>query len=150
MSTLNDYKSFLELAKAPAGKRLITLKWVYKIKFKNGVFDKFKARLVGRGFTQIAGVDYDPEGTSSPVARNSTFMATMAEVTAMQHFLYSFDVKSAYLLADLTDEVYACVRGEGGRGGGRRRRRGGTTANSSALIFRTARGATNATWFSCG
>ena len=48
-STLNDYKSFLELAKAPAGKRLITLKWVYKIKFKNGVFDKFKARLIGHG-----------------------------------------------------------------------------------------------------
>ena len=108
-STLNDYKSFLELAKAPAGKRLITLKWVYKIKFKNGVFDKFKARLVGRGFTQIEGVDYDPEGTSSPVARNSTFMATMAEATAMKHFLYSFDVKSAYLLADLTEEVYARV-----------------------------------------
>ena len=107
--TLNKYKSFEELEKSPQGKRMITLKWVFKIKFRDGVFEKFKARLCGRGFTQIEGIDYDPEGTSSPVARNSTFMATMAEATKFKMLLKSFDVKCAYLLADLSEDLYAQV-----------------------------------------
>ena len=106
-TTLGRYATFEELMERPAGKRLITLRWVFDIKFKNGVFERFKARLVGRGFTQIEGVDYDPEGTSSPVARNSTFFAIMAEAAKQGMLLKSFDVKSAYLLADLTDDVYA-------------------------------------------
>ena len=107
--TLNDYNTFKYLASAPEGKRMISLRWVYKIKFRDGVFEKFKARLVGRGFTQIEGVDYDPEGTSSPVARNSTFMACIAEAAKMGYILKEFDVKSAYLLADLNEDVYAKV-----------------------------------------
>ena len=109
ITTLNQYRSFQELKSDPLGKRLITLRWVYKIKFKDGVFERFKARLVGRGFTQIAGSDYDPEGISSPVARNSTFMAVQAEAVKLKYFLKSFDVRSAYLLADLNEDVYAKV-----------------------------------------
>jgi len=109
VDTLNKYKSFKALTEMHNEKRLITLKWVFKIKFKDGVFERFKARLVGRGFTQQEGIDYDPEGTSSPVARNSTFMAVMAEATALGLLLKEFDVKCAYLLADLTEDVYCKV-----------------------------------------
>ena len=109
IDTLQKYKSFRGLSKLPDGKRLVSLKWVFKIKFKNGVFERFKARLVGRGFTQISGIDYDPEGTSSPVARNSTFMAVQAEAVKKKYFMKEFDVKSAYLLAELTDDVYCKV-----------------------------------------
>ena len=109
IDTLQKYKSFQGMANLPEGKRLISLKWVFKIKFKDGVFERFKARLVGRGFTQISGIDYDPEGTSSPVARNSTFMAVQAEAVKKKYFLKEFDVKSAYLLAKLTDDVYCKV-----------------------------------------
>ena len=61
IDTLQKYKSFRGLSKLPDGKRLVSLKWVFKIKFKDGIFERFKARLVGRGLTQISGIDYDPE-----------------------------------------------------------------------------------------
>ena len=104
-ATLNAYGTFKEETSSKY-KRLVSLKWIFKIKFKNGIFERWKARLVGRGFTQISGFDYDPEGTSSPVARNSTFMILMAEAAKMGYILKEFDVKSAYLLADLNEDVY--------------------------------------------
>ncbi|KAJ9561136.1 LOW QUALITY PROTEIN: hypothetical protein OSB04_006296 [Centaurea solstitialis] len=43
----------------PEGKHAIDSKWVYKIKYKPiGEIERYKPRLVARGFTQIEGVDY--------------------------------------------------------------------------------------------
>lgn len=56
------------------GKNLITLLWVYKIKKdSDGNINRFKSRLVARGFTQRYG--YDFLNTSSPVI----------SVTSIQH-----------------------------------------------------------------
>ncbi|GJS34841.1 putative RNA-directed DNA polymerase [Tanacetum coccineum] len=46
------------LEELPNGKKAIDSKWVYKIKYKpNGDVEKYKARLIAKGFTQIEGVD---------------------------------------------------------------------------------------------
>ena len=44
----------------PPNRKPITSKWIFKIKTKaDGTLDKYKARLVARRFTQIAGIDYN-------------------------------------------------------------------------------------------
>ena len=50
----------MELATLPTGKKTIGVKWVYKLK-KNakGEVERYKARLVVKGYSQRQGIDYD-------------------------------------------------------------------------------------------
>ena len=58
IEALNNNNTW-DLVDLPAGKRAISSKWVYKVKFKSGgTLERFKARLVIRGFTQQYGVYY--------------------------------------------------------------------------------------------
>ena len=68
-----------DLVYLPSGKFTIGCKWVYKIKTRSdGTVDRYKARLVARGFTQEYGIDY--EESFSPVARLS-FVKTLIVVS---------------------------------------------------------------------
>ena len=55
------------LAQLPAGKSLIGFKWVYRIKYlPNGTIERYKERLIAKGFTQNHGLDYSE--TLSPIS----------------------------------------------------------------------------------
>ena len=88
----------------PQGKSLIDTRWVYALKYKNGEIARFKARLVAKGFEQIAGIDFDQ--TFSPVARMASLRLVLALSAIYRFEVHQMDVETAFLNADLEEEVY--------------------------------------------
>lgn len=94
-----------ELVVLPAGKRAISSKWVYKIKTNaDGSVDKFKARLVIKGFSQRKGIDYNQ--TFSPVARTSTIRTVLSVAANEGMKLAQIDVSTAFLYGELEETIY--------------------------------------------
>lgn len=91
----------------PTDKNIVGSKWVYRIKRKaDGSVDKYKARLVARGFTQKYGEDYFT--TFSPVAKLASFRTILAIAARLDWDIESFDFNGAYLNGELDDneEIY--------------------------------------------
>ena len=94
-----------ELCDLPKGQKTIGVKWVYKTKLKeNGEVDKHKARLVAKGYKQEFGVDYKEVFT--PVARHDTIRLAIAMEAQNSWPIFQLDVKLAFLLGDLKEEVF--------------------------------------------
>lgn len=93
------------VVKRPDNTRLITTKWVFKIKTKSdGSIERFKARLVARGFEQRQGYDFFE--TFSPVARYDSIRALLAIASQSEMVFVQFDVQTAFLYGLLEEEVY--------------------------------------------
>ena len=111
IDTLNKYEVFTDDEQKPAGRGAVDLKVVFKAKWKTGddgapVFEKWKARIVCRGFTAVEGQDYDPERISSPVGRASTYFTCLAEAAHKSWHTRYFDIKAAYLPSTLKEKVW--------------------------------------------
>ena len=91
--------------KLPKGKNLVTSKWVFKVKYKqDGTIERFKARLVARGFTQKYGIDY--EETFAPTLRYESLRMLIFIVVQFGLVLHQMNVDNAYLLDNLLEEIY--------------------------------------------
>ncbi|GJW98685.1 retrovirus-related pol polyprotein from transposon TNT 1-94, partial [Tanacetum coccineum] len=80
-------------------------KWIFKKKMKaNGTINKYKARLVIKGFRQREGLDYFD--TYSPVTRITLIRMILAIAALRKLEVHQIDVKTTFLNEDLEEEIY--------------------------------------------
>jgi hypothetical protein len=87
------------------GRNVIDCKLVYKIKRKaDGSLDRYKTRLVAKGFKQRHGLDY--EETFSSVVKPATIRTILSLAVSKGWSLRQLDVQNAFLHGKLEEEVY--------------------------------------------
>ncbi|GAA0175159.1 transmembrane signal receptor [Lithospermum erythrorhizon] len=89
----------------PPDHRPIGCKWVYKVKRKSdGSLDKYKARLVVKGYNQVEGLDY--YDSFFPVAKSVTVRLVLAIVAAKGWLLHQMNINNIFLHGFLDEEIY--------------------------------------------
>ena len=85
--------------------KTIGCKWIFKRKLKqDGSIEKYKARLVTKGFKQMNDVDYFD--TFSPMIRITSIRVLIALASIHNLVIHQMDVKTAFLNGDLEEEIY--------------------------------------------
>lgn len=93
-----------DLMELPKGRKLVGVKWVYKLKTTVDGSKRYKARLVAKGFSQKYGQDYDE--IFAPVVKITTLRTLLAVASHKNMFVRHIDVKTAFLNGIIDTEIY--------------------------------------------
>lgn len=93
-----------QLVELPKGRKPITAKWVFKVKSIGTKDERFKARLVARGYAQVPGVDYYE--TFSPVVRHTSLRILFAIAIRNGYNIFQMDAITAFLQSELDETIY--------------------------------------------
>ena len=98
-------KKTWRLVELPPGRKAVGCKWVFRLKHScNGTVERFKARLLAKGYTQKYGIDYGE--TFSPVVRFSSIRCLLAFAVQNDLLIHQMDVETAFLNGKLDEEIY--------------------------------------------
>ena len=87
------------------GRKTNDSKWVFKRNTNAvGCVEKYKARLVSKGYSQVEGVDFGE--IFSHVAKLTSIRVLMSLVIAFNLEIDKMDVKTTFLHGDLEEEIY--------------------------------------------
>ena len=104
MKALTDMRTF-DIVPRPANANVITCKWVYKTKQKaDGTIERYKARVVARGCSQIEGVDY--QEVFAPTAKFTTIRLICSLACSLGWPLEQADIDTAFLWSELDEDIY--------------------------------------------
>jgi len=104
IDSMNSNRVFKPTA-LPDNKKPIKVRWIYRVKHdKEGNIKQYKARIVALGYQQTYGVDYSE--TYSPVARLTSLRILLAIASHYGLTVHQMDVDTAFLNADLKEEIY--------------------------------------------
>ena len=88
-----------------AGRKVIEYKWVFKAKENSdGSINKYKARLIAKGFHQTTRFDYTK--TFSPVVKLTTIRMVLTITLSRNQKIQQLYINNAFLNGDLEEEVY--------------------------------------------
>ncbi|KAL4032328.1 hypothetical protein IC575_005399 [Cucumis melo] len=101
---MNDNKVW-NLVELPKESKRVGCKWVFKTKRdSNGNIERYKARLVVKGYTQKDDIDY--KETFSPVSKKDSLRIIMALVAHYDLEFHQMNVKTVFLNENLDEKVF--------------------------------------------
>ena len=109
-ATEAEYRSLLEnetwvLTELPTDRKAVGCRWVFKVKYKaDGEVDRYKSRLVAKGYSQQAGIDY--QETYSPVVSFPSLRAVLSHAVDRDMVVHQMDVVTAFLNGNLDEDIY--------------------------------------------
>lgn len=96
MNTMPWLKKAWKLVLLPSGQEAKTCKWIFKVKLKvDDSFDKYKSRVVVKGFLQNFGIDYVK--TVSSVIKFTTIQVILIIYILKIWMLKKIDINNAFL-----------------------------------------------------
>jgi hypothetical protein len=94
-----------DLVDRPYGCKPVCCKWVFKKKLRlDGTIDKYKTRLVAKGYTQKKGKDFFY--TYSPITRLTTIHVLLSLTASHGLLIHQMNVKTTFLNGELEAEIY--------------------------------------------
>jgi hypothetical protein len=115
IDTLTSKQTFEFVNAVPAGRRAISCIFKLKVKWrKDGTLDKRKARLVALGNHQVFGLEF----SDTFAATSQLSSVHLLLCIAVQHgwHAFHFDIQSAFVNAELTEEIFVSLPPEAGPG----------------------------------
>ena len=100
LKSLKDNATYSEPCELPKG-----TKWVLKVKRnERGEIERYKSRLVAKGFLQKEGRDY--KKTFAPVMQTALLRSMLALATKHDWEIEHVDIKTAFLYGEIDRELY--------------------------------------------